>query len=62
MIIGFVIGPVSELYMRRGFQMSGGSFLPFITESKIGMVLYTVAAVFIIWKIVSAIRGRKKAR
>lgn len=62
MIIGFVIGPVSELYMRRGFQMSGGSFLPFITESKIGMVLYTVAAVFIIWKIVSAIRGRKKAQ
>lgn len=56
MIIGFVLGPTSELYMRRGFQMSGGSILPFFTESKIAVCIYAVAACFIVWKIVSAIR------
>lgn len=59
MIIGFVLGPTSELYMRRGFQMSKGSFLPFVTESLIAACIYVVAVCFILWKIVSAIRRRK---
>lgn len=62
MIIGFVLGPTSELYMRRGFQMSGGSFLPFITESKIAMCIYIVAACFILWKIISSIRKTRTSQ
>ncbi len=60
MIIGFVIGPTSELYMRRGFQISKGKFLPFITDSPIATCIYLVAACFIVWKIVAAVRNRKK--
>lgn len=60
MIIGFVIGPTSELYMRRGFQMSDGKFLPFITESRLASVIYAVAAAFILFKIWSAIRSARR--
>ena len=61
MIIGFVIGPTSELYLRRGMQFSDGSFLPFITDSKLAMVLYIIAALFLLYKIFGGLLKKKKA-
>lgn len=48
-ILGFILGPTCELYLRRGLQLSGGSFLPFFT-SPIFDVIFGVAVLFILWK------------
>lgn len=54
-IIGFVLGPSSELYLRRGLQMSGDSFWPFI-QSPLAATIMAVGVLFIIWKAVNGIR------
>lgn len=48
-ILGFILGPTCELYLRRGLQMGRGSFLPFFS-SPIFDVIFAVAILFILWK------------
>jgi putative tricarboxylic transport membrane protein len=38
-ILGFILGPIVELNLRRGLMQSEGSFLPFITEPVSGFFL-----------------------
>jgi putative tricarboxylic transport membrane protein len=58
-IIGFVLGSPCELYLRRGLQLTGGRFLPFL-QSPISACIYAVAGLFILWKIFSAVRRQIK--
>lgn len=55
MIIGYVLGPISETYLRRGLQMSHESFLPFI-QSPIAGTIWAISILFIVWQIVRGIR------
>ena len=38
-IMGFILGPICEKFLRRGLMMSRGSFLPFITRPVSGIFL-----------------------
>lgn len=60
LIIGFVLGPICELYLRRGLQLSRGSFIPFITSPISGSVLL-VGALFVAWKIWKSIKKYRSA-
>ncbi|MDR1559573.1 MAG: tripartite tricarboxylate transporter permease [Clostridiales bacterium] len=61
-IIGFVLGSDAELYLRRGLQMTGGEFAPFLTSSAITICAYSIAALFLAWKIVNGIRKKLLAK
>ena len=60
-ILGFILGPTCELYLRRGLQMSRGSFAPFFT-SPIFDAFFAVAVLFVLWKIFGGLimKNRKK--
>ena len=58
-IIGFVLGPICEVNLRRGLQLSGGDIMPFIT-SPISSVFYVVSALFILWKVARALMKLRK--
>ena len=46
-ILGFILGPIAEINLRRGLMFSEGSFLPFITSP--------IAACFLIVALYSAV-------
>ncbi len=58
-ILGFILGPITETYMRRGLQLSKGSFLPFFTRPISG-VFMAITIIFIIFSVVKAIRTDKQ--
>lgn len=60
-IIGYVLGSPCELYLRRGLQMTKGSFWPFF-ESPIVVAVFIVGVLFVVWKIISAIRKRSRKK
>jgi putative tricarboxylic transport membrane protein len=58
-ILGFILGPIVELNLRRGLMQSEGSFLPFITEPVSGFFLLTT--VFMIgWIIYGSAKKKYK--
>ncbi|MDR1106883.1 MAG: tripartite tricarboxylate transporter permease [Treponema sp.] len=59
-ILGFILGPVIELNLRRGLMRSEGSFLPFITEPVSGVFL--LITVFMVgWIIYGNVKKNRKA-
>ncbi len=45
-IMGFILGPMAEIYLRRGLMQSKGDYLPFLTEPISGaFLLLTLASV-----------------
>lgn len=61
MIIGFVLGPTAESYLRRGLMMSGGEFLPFL-QAPIALAFFIVAIVYVAYKAIKAIKNSKKQK
>jgi putative tricarboxylic transport membrane protein len=58
-ILGFILGPIIELNLRRGLMRSEGSFLPFITEPVSGIFL--LITVFMVgWIIYGSIKKTHK--
>ncbi|MDN4493490.1 tripartite tricarboxylate transporter permease [Ureibacillus aquaedulcis] len=55
LILGFILGPLLETNLRRGLQLSDGSFMPFVTEPISG--LFLLATVLSI--VFSVIKERK---
>lgn len=57
-IIGFIIGPMAELHLRRGLMYSDGSVVPFITSPlsaifivvAVGTLLYSLAKSYLQWR------------
>lgn len=56
-ILGFILGPITETYLRRGLQLSKGSFLPFLTRPISGIFLALTAA-FILFSVVKSLRTK----
>lgn len=56
MIIGFVLGPLAETSLRRGLQLTDGSFLAFL-QSPIAAVFIVLAAAVIVWSLRRAWRN-----
>lgn len=51
-MLGFILGPMVETYLRRGLQMSQGSIMPFFTRpiSLTFILLAVIFMLFTIWK------------
>jgi putative tricarboxylic transport membrane protein len=59
-ILGFILGPIIELNLRRGLMQSEGSFLPFITEPVSGF--FILVTVFMVgWILYGNIKKKTKA-
>lgn len=59
-IIGFVLGPNAEMYLRRGMQFSHNSFIPFL-QSPIAATFFGVSLAFILFKTVKGVRAMRAA-
>ena len=66
-IMGFILGPICEKYLRRGLMMSRGSFLPFVTRPVsaifLGLCLVMIVITFVsqMVKLSRSTRGGKGA-
>jgi putative tricarboxylic transport membrane protein len=60
LILGFVLGPLAELNLRRGLMKSDGSFLPFLT-SPISALFLTFALISIVVTVRSNIKKSREA-
>ncbi len=58
-ILGFILGPITETYLRRGLQLSKGRFLPFLTRPISGAFLVLTVA-FILFSVVKGLRTKFK--
>ncbi len=60
LLMGFVLGPLMEEYLRRAMLLSRGSFMTFI-ERPISGTMFALTALLILWSVYATIRGRKRA-
>lgn len=60
-IMGFILGPITETYLRRGLQLSKGSFMPFLTRPISG-VFIALTVIFIVFSVVKGIRDRGQGK
>ncbi len=60
-ILGYLVGPMAELYFRRGFMYSEGRVLPFFT-SPIALLFYAIAILNIALAFVEVAKKRKKSK
>lgn len=60
-ILGFILGPIIELYLRSGLQKSHGSFIPFITSPISGTFLL-ITVVVLAFTVRGEIRKLKQSK
>lgn len=60
-ILGFILGPITETYLRRGLQLSKGSFLPFLTRPISGAFL-ALTVFFIAFTAIKGVRERRRKK
>lgn len=58
-ILGFIIGPMAEVNLRRGLMLSQGSFEPFIT-SPVAIVFFLGSIVSVVFSLISSYKRNKK--
>jgi len=59
LLMGFVLGPLMEEYMRRAMLLSRGNFMTFI-ERPISGTMFAITTLLILWSLYSTIVGRKR--
>ena len=59
LLMGFVLGPLMEEYMRRAMLLSRGDFMTFINRPISG-TMFAITALLVIWSVYAAVRGRKR--
>lgn len=59
LILGFILGPILETNLRRGLQLTGGDFIPFLT-SPIAAIFYIIAATSIFFSIYKSRKEEKE--
>ncbi|MFD1849578.1 tripartite tricarboxylate transporter permease [Oceanobacillus bengalensis] len=60
LILGFILGPILETNLRRGLQLTGGDFLPFLT-SPIAATFLIIAALSVFFSIFKTQKEKKMA-
>ena len=58
-ILGFILGPIAEVNLRRGLQMTGGDFIPFITQP-IAATFWVIAIGSVIFSLYKDYKNTKK--
>ena len=61
MLIGFVLGPMLEENFRRAMLFSRGDYSTFVTQP-VSAVLLAMAALLLVWAMVSSFRQRSRMR
>jgi putative tricarboxylic transport membrane protein len=59
LLLGFILGPIIEVNLRRGLMKSQGDFTPFVTEPISGVILLLTLAV-VAFVAVKAIRRKPR--
>ena len=59
LLIGFVLGPLLEEYLRRAMLLSRGDFMTFIVNPISG-TMFAITGMLILWALYATILGRKK--
>ncbi|WP_102347751.1 tripartite tricarboxylate transporter permease [Bacillus sp. Marseille-P3661] len=59
MVLGFILGPIVETNLRRGLQLSQGSFIPFITQPISGIFIL-ITIIFVGMTFISQIKKSRK--
>ena len=60
LILGYVLGPLLEEYLRRAMLLSRGQVAP-LFERPIAGTMFTITAILLIWTIYVTLRGRRGA-
>ena len=60
LIMGFILGPMVELYLRRASMLNEGDLTPFFTRP-IPAVFLGVAVIVVVITVIREIKNRKKA-
>ncbi|MGP3953619.1 tripartite tricarboxylate transporter permease [Streptomyces sp. 7N604] len=60
LILGVILGPLAEEQLRRTFQLSNGAVSGLWSEP-LAVVLYGVAALVVLWPLITKVRPRKRA-
>ena len=60
MILGFILGPMLEVNLRRGLTYSSGAFTPFLTRPVSAVLLLIAAASALYALFGDRLRGRRK--
>ncbi len=58
-ILGFILGPLAEVNLRRGLMRSSGSFMPFLT-SPISAVFLAIALVVVLLAVLKPVMAKRK--
>ncbi|WP_277679454.1 tripartite tricarboxylate transporter permease [Gracilibacillus dipsosauri] len=58
LILGFILGPIAEVNLRRGLQLTGGEFTPFLT-SPIAATFFAVTILSVVFSVYKGRKGRK---
>lgn len=61
MILGFILGPMVELNLRRGLMATNGSFVPFL-QSPIALIFLVVSAVSVVLAVRKELKASKKSK
>ncbi|MEE8617028.1 MAG: tripartite tricarboxylate transporter permease [Roseateles sp.] len=59
LMLGFILGPKQEEYIRRALLLSRGSFSTFVTRP-ISATLLALIALFVVWQLVAFFRARRR--
>src|SRR5690625_2976270 len=60
LILGFILGPILEINLRRGLQLTGGDFVPFIT-SPIAATFFVITILSVVFAIRKDLKERKNS-
>jgi putative tricarboxylic transport membrane protein len=61
LLLGFILGPIMEINLRRGLQKSHGSFAPFVTEP-ISAVILVITLLVVVATVAGEIRKVRRKR
>jgi len=59
LILGYVLGPLLEEYLRRALLLSRGSFWPLV-ERPISGTMFAATALLLVWALYATMRGRRR--
>ena len=61
LVMGFILGPTVELYLRRASMLNEGDLTPFFTRP-IPVVFLAIAAFVVVWTVIKEIRSARKRK
>lgn len=61
LILGFILGPILEVNLRRGLMQSQGSYAPFLTEP-ISAIFLVITVIVVVMNVISEVKKARKRK